>query len=345
MKKNISYKDSGVNIDEGNLFVKEIKEVVASTFDENVPEGIGGFAGFYNIAFLKDMESPMLVSSTDGVGTKLKVAIDAKIFDTVGIDLVAMCVNDLIVTGAKPLFFLDYLATSQLKAEEGVKILNGIVKGCRLAKVSLLGGETAEMPGIYKQGDFDLAGFSVGVVDKPKIINGKHISENDILLGFPSSGFHSNGYSLIRKLFFEELKLNGNEIVKDNISLYDLLLTPTKIYVTDVLQLLDEGTSIKGMVHITGGGFYENIPRVMPKGLSAKIYPQNISDLLHYEYLKSFNLVDEKELYRVFNMGIGFIIIVDKSVADGLLVRYKDKIFKIGEVVKGEKVLIKGVDF
>lgn len=345
MKKHISYKDSGVNIDEGNLFVKKIKDIVASTFDENVPEGIGGFAGFYDISFVKQMKNPVLVSSTDGVGTKLKIAIDAKRVDTIGIDLVAMCVNDLIVTGAKPLFFLDYLATSYLTAEGGVNILKGIVEGCKLAKVSLLGGETAEMPGIYNKGDFDLAGFSVGVVDKPKIIDGKLITENDILLGFPSSGFHSNGYSLLRRLFYEELKLNGSEIVKYNISLNDLLLTPTKIYVSEVLELLQKEIPIKGMVHITGGGFYENIPRVLPKGLSAKIYPQNIPNLLHYEYLKSFNLIEERELYRVFNMGIGFILIVDKMVADDLLVRYKDKVFKIGEVYKGENVLIKGVDF
>jgi len=345
MKKHISYKDSGVNIDEGNLFVKKIKDIVASTFDENVPEGIGGFAGFYDISFVKEMKNPILVSSTDGVGTKLKIAIDAKRVDTIGIDLVAMCVNDLIVTGARPLFFLDYLATSYLVAEDGVNILKGIVEGCKLAKVSLLGGETAEMPGIYKKEDFDLAGFSVGVVDKPKIINGKLITENDILLGFPSSGFHSNGYSLLRRLFYEELKFNGSEIVKNDISLNDLLLTPTKIYVSEVLELLYKEIPIKGMVHVTGGGFYENIPRVLPKGLSAKIYPQNIPNLLHYEYLKSFNLIEERELYRVFNMGIGFILIVDKMVADDLLVRYKDKIFKIGEVYKGENVLIEGVDF
>jgi len=345
MKKHISYKDSGVNIDEGNLFVKKIKDIVASTFDENVPEGIGGFAGFYDISFVKQMKNPILVSSTDGVGTKLKIAIDAKRVDTIGIDLVAMCVNDLIVTGARPLFFLDYFATSHLTAEDGVNILKGIVEGCKLAKVSLLGGETAEMPGIYNKGDFDLAGFSVGVVDKPKIIDGKLITENDILLGFPSSGFHSNGYSLLRRLFYEELKLNGSEIVKYNISLNDLLLTPTKIYVSEVLELLQKEIPIKGMVHITGGGFYENIPRVLPKGLSAKIYPQNIPNLLHYEYLRSFNLIEERELYRVFNMGIGFILIVDKRVADDLLVRYKDKVFKIGEVYKGENVLIKGVDF
>ncbi|MBC7196032.1 MAG: phosphoribosylformylglycinamidine cyclo-ligase, partial [Deferribacterales bacterium] len=183
----MKYNDAGVNIDEGNLFVNKIKGIVASTFDENVPEGIGGFAGFYAIPFAKNMEYPMLVSSTDGVGTKLKVAIESGILDTVGIDLVAMCVNDLIVTGARPLFFLDYIATGKLSADKSVKVLEGIVEGCKQANASLLGGETAEMPDMYQDGDFDLAGFAVGVVDKPKIINGKDIKEGDWLLGLSSS--------------------------------------------------------------------------------------------------------------------------------------------------------------
>ncbi|MBZ4672787.1 MAG: phosphoribosylformylglycinamidine cyclo-ligase [Deferribacteraceae bacterium] len=344
MNKKIKYNDAGVNIDEGNLFVNKIKGIVASTFDENVPEGIGGFAGFYAIPFAKNMEYPMLVSSTDGVGTKLKVAIESGILDTVGIDLVAMCVNDLIVTGARPLFFLDYIATGKLSADKSVKVLEGIVEGCKQANASLLGGETAEMPDMYQDGDFDLAGFAVGVVDKPKIINGKGIKEGDWLLGLSSSGFHSNGYSLLRKIFFKELKMKGDEEVAPGVTLNELLLTPTKIYVKEILNLIETCAKIKGMVHITGGGFYENIPRVMPNGLSAKIYPGNMPNLLHYDYLKSLNLVEEKELFRVFNMGIGFVLIVDPFEGEKLL-SGNNNIFKIGEVYKGNEVVVKGVDF
>jgi len=344
MNKKIKYNDAGVNIDEGNLFVNKIKGIVASTFDENVPEGIGGFAGFYSIPFAKNMESPMLVSSTDGVGTKLKVAIESGVLDTVGIDLVAMCVNDLIVTGARPLFFLDYIATGKLSAEKSVKVLEGIVEGCKQSNTSLLGGETAEMPDMYQEGDFDLAGFSVGIVDKPKIIDGKSIKIGDWVLGLSSSGFHSNGYSLLRKIFFKDLKMKGDEKVSDGITLNDLLLTPTKIYVKEILNLIEIGIKIKGMVHITGGGFYENIPRVMPKGLSVKIYPENMPSLLHYEFLKSLNLIEEKELFRVFNMGIGFILVVDPLEGEKLL-NNNNKIHKIGEVYSGSEVIVKGVDF
>lgn len=344
MSKKIRYNDAGVNIDEGNLFVNKIKGIVASTFDENVPEGIGGFAGFYSIPFVKNMESPILVSSTDGVGTKLKVAIESGVLDTVGIDLVAMCVNDLIVTGARPLFFLDYIATGKLSAEKSVKILEGIVEGCKQSNVSLLGGETAEMPDMYREGDFDLAGFAVGIVDKSKIIDGKSIESGDWLLGLSSSGFHSNGYSLLRKIFFKELKMKGDEEISSGITLNNLLLTPTKIYVKEILKLIEIGFKIKGMVHITGGGFYENIPRVIPDGLSAKIYPENIPSLIHYEYLKSLDLIEEKELYRVFNMGIGFVIIVDPLEGERLLESGSD-MYKIGEVYQGSNVIVKGVDF
>jgi len=344
MREKIRYNDAGVNIDEGNLFVNKIKNIVASTFDENVPEGIGGFAGFYDISAAKNMQSPMLVSSTDGVGTKLKVAIESGILNTVGIDLVAMCVNDLIVTGAKPLFFLDYIATGKLSAENSVKILEGIVEGCKQAGASLLGGETAEMPGMYREGDFDLAGFAVGIVDKPKIINGQNVKEGDVILGLPSSGFHSNGYSLLRKIFFEKLSMKGDEVVEGNISLNKLLLTPTRIYVKDVLNFLEKGYSIKAMVHITGGGFYENIPRVLPEGLSARIFPEMIPDCLHYSYLKSFGLIEERELYRVFNMGIGYIMILSPQDADKMLGE-DSNLYRIGDIYKGKSVIVKGVDF
>lgn len=347
MTKKIAYVDSGVSIDEGNLFVNKIKDIVSSTFDKNVPEGIGGFAGFYSIKDFMKMKSPMLVASTDGVGTKLKIAIDAQKFDTVGIDLVAMCVNDLIVTGAKPLFFLDYIATGKLNTDKSVEILQGIGEGCRQAGAALLGGETAEMPGMYKKGDFDLAGFSVGIVDKNKVINGKKIKEGDILIGLGSSGFHSNGYSLLRKLFFEEMKMKGDEKLFGK-SLFETLLEPTKIYVNTIMSLLKKDVKIKGMVHITGGGFYDNIPRVMPEGLTAKIYKENFPNLDCYKYVEKSNLVEEKELYRVFNMGVGFVVVVSKNKVQEVmdeLKNIKEEAFIIGEVIQGSSVIIRGVDF
>lgn len=343
----IAYANSGVDIDEGNLFVSKIKNIVSSTFDKNVPEGIGGFAGFYNISDFMKMRSPMLVASTDGVGTKLKIAIDAQKFDTVGIDLVAMCVNDLVVTGAKPLFFLDYIATGKLNAEKSVEILQGVAQGCKQSGASILGGETAEMPGMYKKGDFDLAGFSVGIVDKNKIINGKKIKAGDNLIGIPSSGFHSNGYSLLRKLFFEKLHMKGDDKINGK-SLFDILLTPTRIYVKTILNLLMKKMKIKGMVHITGGGFYDNIPRVMPEGLTAKIYKESFPALDCYEYIKQTNLVEEKELYRVFNMGIGFVLVVSKNKTQEVLdelERLEERPVIIGEVIQGENVVIRGIDF
>ena len=347
MTKKIAYTDSGVSIDEGNLFVNKIKSIVSTTFDKNVPEGIGGFAGFYDINDLKKIKSPMLVASTDGVGKKLKVAIDAEKFDTVGIDLVAMCVNDLVVTGARPLFFLDYIATGKLIADKSVEILRGIAEGCRQAKAALLGGETAEMPGMYKKGDFDLAGFSVGIVDKSKIINGSKIKAGDLLIGLKSSGFHSNGYSLLRRLFFEEMKMKGDDKLFGK-SLFEILLEPTRIYVETILSLLKKGIKIKGMVHITGGGFYDNIPRVMPVGLTAKICKENFPKLDCYEYIVSSGLVEEKELYRVFNMGIGFVIVISKNKVEVVMDELRDlkeEAFVIGEVVQGENVIIGGIDF
>lgn len=260
----LDYSSSGVNINEGNLFVEKIKALVSRTMDANVPENIGGFAGFYNIGFAKDMADPVLVSSTDGVGTKLKLAFMMNRYDTVGIDLVAMCVNDIIVTGAKPIFFLDYIATGKLRADKMVDVVKGITDGCVDAGVALLGGETAEMPGMYAEDEFDLAGFCVGIVDKKNIINGETIQKGDLLVGIKSSGLHSNGFSLARKLFFEYVGKSIDDKITEEKTLGELLLTPTKIYVRQVLSLLNR-YSIKGMIHITGGGFYDNLPRVIKK--------------------------------------------------------------------------------
>lgn len=342
----LDYSKSGVNIDEGNLFVEKIKSLVAKTMDENVPENIGGFAGFYDLGFSRGMSEPMLVSSTDGVGTKLKVAFMMKKYDTVGIDLVAMCVNDIIVTGAKPLFFLDYIATGKLSADKMVDVIKGITDGCLDASVALLGGETAEMPGMYGEDEFDLAGFCVGIVDKKDIVNGENIQNGDLLVGIKSSGLHSNGFSLARKLFFEYLGMGIEEKVLGK-SIGEHLLTPTKIYVRQILSLLKK-YPVKGMVHITGGGFYDNLPRVIKNGLGADIYPERFYPVDIYSFIKSLNLIDSRELYRVFNMGVGFVVIVDQNIASDVVNYLKllgEDASIIGEVNQLGKIRVKGVDF
>lgn len=344
----ISYNSAGVSIDEGNLFVDKIKSLVAMTMDENVPENIGGFAGLYNISSFKKMEEPMLISSTDGVGTKLKIAFMMEKYDTVGIDLVAMCVNDLIVTGAKPLFFLDYIATGKLSSDKMVKVIEGITNGCLQSSSALLGGETAEMPGMYADGEFDLAGFSVGIVDRKKIIDGNNIQKGDLLIGLTSSGFHSNGYSLVRKIFFEHLKMDLNERINDGKTLGELLLEPTKIYVKPVLSAIDNVGGIKGMVHITGGGFYENLPRVIKNGLGADIYPDKFFKLEIYDYLLGLNLVDIRELFRVFNMGVGFVVIANPEYTRNLSEHFKKSGVDasiIGEINDLGKIRVKGIEF
>jgi len=343
----LDYSSSGVNINEGNLFVEKIKALVSRTMDANVPENIGGFAGFYNISFAKDMADPVLVSSTDGVGTKLKLAFMMNRYDTVGIDLVGMCVNDIIVTGAKPIFFLDYIATGKLRADKMVDVVKGITDGCVDAGVALLGGETAEMPGMYAEDEFDLAGFCVGIVDKKNIINGETIQKGDLLVGIKSSGLHSNGFSLARKLFFEYVGKSIDDKITEEKTLGELLLTPTKIYVRQVLSLINR-YSVKGMIHITGGGFYDNLPRVIKNGLGVDIYPERFFSLPIYDYIKSLNLIDSRELYRVFNMGVGFVLVVSHELANDV-VNYLTIIGEdasvIGEVTDKEMVRIKGVDF
>ncbi len=345
----INYKSSGVDINEGNKFVENIKKTVSSTFNKNVPEGIGGFAGLFSISSFKDMQNPMLVSGTDGVGTKLKISFGMRKYDTVGIDLVAMCVNDIIVTGAKPLFFLDYIATGKLSAEKMTDIVKGIAEGCKQAGTALVGGETAEMPGMYADDEFDLAGFSVGIVEKSKLITGKNIKKGNVLIGLTSSGFHSNGYSLLRKLFFENLKMKISDMLENGQTLGEMLLTPTKIYVKPILNLLDKGLNPIGMIHVTGGGFYENIPRVLPENCGVKIYPENFPELFFPGYIKSLNKISERELYRVFNMGIGFILVVEQDKADEYLKELKgfgENAAVIGEVIGGDnKVEIEGIDF
>ena len=340
------YKKSGVNIDEGNRFVSLIKKSVNSTKTDGTIGSIGGFAGFFDLKDYMSMKEPVLVSGTDGVGTKLKVAIMAESYETVGIDLVAMSVNDVVVTGAKPLFFLDYLATGKLIPEKMAKVVDGIASGCKDANCALLGGETAEMPGMYAGDDFDLAGFAVGIVDKEKIIDGKNIDKGCHIVGISSSGFHSNGYSLLRNVLFNQLKLKHNDKFTDNYTVAEALLIPTKIYVNLVQKVLEK-INILGMVHITGGGFYENIIRILPTGIGAELDLSNIEMPEVIEKFKEVCNVEEKELYRVLNMGVGFIFIVDKESSQSVIdiaTELGEKAWIIGETVTGSGVKIKGID-
>ena len=308
----LTYKDSGVDTEKGDAFVDEIIPLAKSTYSKRVLEGIGGFGALYSGSF-PECKDPVLVSGTDGVGTKLKIAQDMNIHDTIGIDAVAMCVNDIITSGAKPLFFLDYISCGKIRKNILVDIVKGIVAGCRLADCSLIGGETAEHPGVMKDDDYDIAGFAVGVVDREKIIDGKNIAPGDVIIGLPSSGVHSNGFSLVRKLFFEIKKYDYDKKFADlQDTLGKTLLTPTRIYTKSVTSL--SGTvSIKGIVHITGGGFYGNVPRMLPPHVTAKI------DRSGFEIPPVFNLIrkegniDDREMFSVFNMGIGLMMVVDKT--------------------------------
>ncbi len=348
MSNSMDYKSSGVDIDSGNEFVNIIKPFVKRTFNSNVLSEIGGFAAFYDLSKeLRGMKEPVLCSSTDGVGTKLKVAIDLKQYDSVGVDLVAMCVNDLVVTGAKPLFFLDYLATAKLDLDVMTEVVKGIVKGCEIAGIALLGGETAEMPGMYNPEDFDIAGFSVGIVDKSTIINGNSIRKGDVVLGLPSSGFHSNGYSFLRKII-KDKKLRYSEKISDKMTLGECLLAPTKIYVDDINLLVNSGVKIKGLAHITGGGFYENIPRILPYDLGVDIY-SDVYDMPEcYHFLMKYYEGELKELYRVFNMGIGMVVVASREDATKILsLNDAGQItaYEIGVVTDNATVRVSGVDF
>ncbi len=321
----ISYKDAGVDIDAGNSLVERIKPLVKDTFNELVVGGIGSFAGAFRLP--SGYKKPVLLSSTDGVGTKLKLAIDAKKYDTVGIDLVAMCVNDLICNFGEPLFFLDYYATGKLDVEVASEVIKGIALGCKEAECALIGGETAEMPGMYKENDFDIAGFAVGIAEEDEL-NPK-VKEGDILIALPSSGIHSNGYSLVRKLFFEKLKMKFDDEI-DGKKLIDILLTPTRIYVKDFKRLKPY---INALAHITGGGIVENLPRVLPNDLKAVVYKEKIRVLPIFEFMKKY--VDEKEMFRTFNMGVGMILAVSSENVDKVLENSDGYI--IGEIKKGQK--------
>ncbi|MFQ6848650.1 MAG: phosphoribosylformylglycinamidine cyclo-ligase [Clostridium perfringens] len=332
----LTYKEAGVNIEEGYRSVKLIKEYAKKTMSEYVLNGLGSFAGMVELP--EGYKKPVLVSGTDGVGTKLDIACKKRKFDNVGIDCVAMCVNDILCHGAKPLFFLDYIACGKLEAEVSSDLVKGVAEGCIKSQCSLIGGETAEMPGMYKEGDYDIAGFAVGIVDKDKIINGKDIKSGDKLIGIASSGVHSNGYSLIRKVFKNlDEEFNGKAI-------WEELLTPTKIYVKPVLSLLEK-FNIKGMAHVTGGGFYENLPRMLSEeGLSIVINKNSYEIPEIFKKLMELG-VKEEEMYNTFNMGIGFVLCVEEDEVEEVLKELSkqgEKAFEIGYInAGGEGVCIK----
>ena len=331
----VTYTKSGVSIKAADKLVEKIKPISKKTFDKNVLGNIGGFGALYDFSKLK-YKNPVLVSGTDGVGTKLKIAVKTDNLKGIGVDLVAMCVNDIISQGAKPLFFLDYYATSKLNLKKSVEILKGIAKGCKQSECALIGGETAEMPGLYKKNDFDLAGFCVGVVDKKDILPKKNIKKTDVIIGLKSSGFHSNGYSLINFLI-DKKKLNLKKKI-NNTTYEKILIKPTKLY-TDILKLRNF-KDIKAIANITGGGMTENIPRVLPKNMSAEIDLNKIQLPVIFKEIKNIGNVDYDEMLRVFNCGIGMIIIVNNTNADKTMRNLKS--LKLSSKIIGEIVPLKG---
>ncbi len=324
----LTYKKSGVDIDKADDFIRRIRPLLSGTGRPEVLGKVGGFSGLFQPRMGR-MREPVLVASTDGVGTKLLLAESLGKFDTVGIDLVAMCVNDVLVTGAEPLFFLDYIACGRLDNDKMVAVMKGITRGCRESGCALLGGETAELPGMYTGGEFDLAGFCVGMADRPRLIDGSGCLPGDVLIGLASSGLHSNGFSLARKVFsLQELKADKGRT----------LLRPTRIYVRPVLELLKK-SRVKAMVHITGGGFTDNIPRVLPGDLGAVIHSGAWRVPPIFRLIQERGRVDEKEMFRTFNMGVGFILVVGRRAAARILERLQElgqKAWVIGELTAGE---------
>ena len=339
----ISYKDSGVDVTRGYKAVDLMKKYVKTTYNDNVLGDIGSFGGFYSISGEK-MEEPVLVAGTDGVGTKLKYAFLLEKHDTIGIDAVAMCVNDIVCQGAKPLFFLDYYACGRLYPEAEAQVVKGIAEGCRQAGCALIGGETAEMPGFYPDGEYDLAGFAVGIVDKKKVINGKNIQAGDVLLGIKSSGIHSNGYSLVRKLFGDsdraELEKYDERL---GASPAEVLLTPTKIYVRSILTLVAK-VPVKGIAHITGGGFIENIPRIFPDGIGCEIDKNSYEVPAVFRVMQERAGISDEQIYNTFNMGIGMVVCVSPENAAAAAASLKEsgeEVVVLGRTTEGKGVTLK----
>jgi len=345
-KQNISYADCGVDIDAGNAFVGRIKKAVASTTRPEVMGGLGGFGGLFAANF-KHMQEPILVSSTDGVGTKLLLLQKYNKPHVAGIDAVAMCVNDMAAQAAEPLFFLDYLASGKLDGETLAAVVEGIAEACRICGCALVGGETAEMPGMYDDGHYDIGGFSVGVVDKDKIIDGSTIVEGDVMLGLASNGCHSNGFSMVRKLLdLGEADLE-HDILEDGRKAVDAVLAPTRLYVPAVKALVEAGVQVHGYSHITGGGMFDNIERILPDGLAATVHTKSWEVLPVFKYLLNFANVERDEAYRTFNMGIGFVVILPKSEVKktiSVLEGIGEKVYKIGSIHGQSGEVVKLID-
>ena len=335
-KTKLTYSDSGVDINKANQLINNIKPIVRKTLNNNVLSNIGGFGALYELD-INHYKKPVLVSGTDGVGTKIMLAKELSCFDQIGIDLVAMCVNDVITLGAKPLFFLDYFATSKLKVSEATNIIKGIAEGCLQSDIALIGGETAEMPGVYQSGDFDLAGFCVGVVDYEEIIDGQHIKPTDSIIGIESSGPHSNGYSLIRKII-EVNSINLQDKLDDR-TLGEAIIQPTTIY-AKAINHLQETYEIHGMAHITGGGFKENIVRILPENINAEIDLNAWQQPEIFNWIQTVGNVDHEEMLRTFNCGIGYVLVVSNSDSKRVINKLAEtghNAFLIGEITTGKK--------
>ncbi|WP_074695413.1 phosphoribosylformylglycinamidine cyclo-ligase [Selenomonas sp. KH1T6] len=345
MTEKLTYKDAGVDIDAGNRSVQLIKDSVKATYRPEVLGDLGGFGGLFALQ-AANYKEPVLVSGTDGVGTKLRLAFMLDKHDTIGQDAVAMCVNDILVQGAEPLFFLDYLAVGKLDPDQVADVVKGVASACRESGCALIGGETAEMNGFYPEGEYDIAGFAVGVVEKSKLITSEKVKEGDILLGLPSSGVHSNGYSLVRKIVFEHKGFKGDEYIEElGKTIGEELLTPTRLYPQSCLPLLKE-FDLHGLVHITGGGFYDNIPRALPEGLAVEVNAEAWQVPPIFKLLQQWGNVDWPEMYRTFNMGIGMVLIASIDEAEKIeafLAARGETVYEIGRVVKGNHdVTIKG---
>ncbi|MDP8225473.1 MAG: phosphoribosylformylglycinamidine cyclo-ligase [Candidatus Lernaella stagnicola] len=337
MKKTRTYRDAGVDIDAGNEFVKRIKPLVQSTFRPGVHTEIGGFGAAFSLASEHYRSGDaLLVTSTDGVGTKLKIAFMTGVHHTVGIDLVAMCVNDIVVMGAQPLFFLDYFATGKLSVDTAVKVVEGIVAGCKEAECSLVGGETAEMPDMYPAGEYDLAGFTVGVVDNERVIDGSTITVGDKIIGVGSSGLHSNGFSLVRKVLFQEGGFSVDDAIEElgGRPLGEELLTPTKIYVKPIQSVIRD-VQVKGIAHITGGGLVDNLPRILPDRCQARVFVNSWEPQPIFAFLQNQAGIEQREMFRTFNCGVGLTLICRESETDTVLDRLTgmgEKAWILGEV-------------
>jgi len=339
-KKKMDYRTAGVDVEAGRAFVSKIRKSVESTYRREVIGGLGGFGGYFELP--AGYSKPVLVSGTDGVGTKLKIAQAVDCHSSIGIDLVAMCVNDILTSGAEPLFFLDYLATGKLNPDQLSEVVTGIVEGCRQSGCALLGGETAEMPGFYKPNEYDVAGFAVGIVEREKLLDGSQVSIGDIVIGLASSGLHSNGYSLVRKIV-EQHNLDWNEKIFDELSLSQICLSPTRIYVKEVLGALRAGLEIQAMSHITGGGLPENLPRCLNKGQSIRLDTNTWTPDPIFDFLAHKGNISRLEMFNTFNMGIGYALIITPANVEEILDWFRSRnipSYAIGEVTEGNGQLV-----